>query len=57
MLKYEHAYLYYITFYLNCFVCDNEDIQIEGDMNVATLFCLDIFIENICIKKFNKNLE
>lgn len=57
MLKYEHAYLYYITFDLNFFVCDNEDIQIEGDMNVATLFCLDIFIENICIKKFNKNLE
>lgn len=57
MLKYEHAYLYYITFDLNCFVCDNEDIQIEGDMNVATLFCLDIFIENICIKKSNKNLK
>lgn len=38
MLKYEHAlYLYYITFDLNCFVCDNEDIQIEGDMNCSIL--------------------
>lgn len=51
MLKYEHAYLYYITFDPNCFVCDNEDIQIEGDMNVAALFYTGIFIENICIKK------
>lgn len=52
MLKYEHAYLYYITFDLNCFVCDNENIQIEGDMNVATLFHWKHMH-----KKSNKNLE